>query len=723
MSKASKGVDPQNSFKDESRKDGRLPAEEGSTVIVNCGEREFIGAIENRSDNGFGIRTPESLKQSLEENELIDLTYSMPYGLVNQTVQIRWSRIDGSGGLKIGASVSETDDDSQSNYQKLWKKFTESDDLENAAGYWLRLQCAMISGVTRGVVVLGKPDSGSFAPVCFWPKGQRGTLGLTEVAELALHEKRGVLRDRGQIDTVFKFPICYLGYPLMIDDRLYGVVAIEMMSRPQNIMRAIMRQIQWGASWVEVNIRRREGKKYSPENQQLVTVLELIASTIEHEKFQEAATAVATEIATLLKCERVSIGFLKGKYIEVKALSHSANFAQKSNLIHNIGSAMDEAMDQQTSLVFPAMEGEAVKVLKSHGKLIGAEKSSSVCTIPLSLQGQVFGAMTLEHGSGKVFDRKTLELCETIGSMVGPILEAKRKEDRWLITKVWLSIKQFVLRLIGPAHAGLKLATLLFIAFLSFCFVATGDYRVTADTHLEGAIQRVIVTPFDGYVSEAYVRAGDIVKKDTPLLKFDDRELNLERIKWESQKEQYIKEHRNALGKAERSKISVLTAQLGQVDAQLALIEAQLSRVLVQAPFDGVIVSGDLSQSLGAPSQRGDVLFEIAPLDAYRVILEVDERNIADIRVGQGGDLVLTGRSDRVIPFKITKITPVSESNEGRNYFRVEAELEETYRFLRPGMNGVGKVMIGERKLIWIWSKGLIDWLRLTLWTWWPTGL
>ena len=61
-----------------------------------------------------------------------------------------------------------------------------------------------------------------------------------------------------------------------------------------------------------------------------------------------------------------------------------------------------------------------------------------------------------------------------------------------------------------------------------------------------------------------------------------------------------------------------------QIDAQLELIDAQLARMRLTAPFSGVVVSGDLSQSLGSPVEHGQVLFEVAPLDAYRVILEVE---------------------------------------------------------------------------------------------------
>jgi hypothetical protein len=50
----------------------------------------------------------------------------------------------------------------------------------------------------------------------------------------------------------------------------------------------------------------------------------------------------------------------------------------------------------------------------------------------------------------------------------------------------------------------------------------------------------------------------------------------------------------------------------------------------------------------------------------------------------------------------------------------VEAELTEPSAMLRPGMEGVGKVDIGRRSLIWIWTHRLFDWLRLAAWSWLP---
>jgi hypothetical protein len=75
---------------------------------------------------------------------------------------------------------------------------------------------------------------------------------------------------------------------------------------------------------------------------------------------------------------------------------------------------------------------------------------------------------------------------------------------------------------------------------------------------------------------------------------------------------------------------------------------------------------------------------------------------------------------DQRFDFVVTQITPVNEAKDGRNYFRVEARLEGNVERLRPGMEGVGKIYVDQRKLVWIWTRSLVDWARLKLWSWLP---
>ena len=273
-------------------------------------------------------------------------------------------------------------------------------------------------------------------------------------------------------------------------------------------------------------------------------------------------------------------------------------------------------------------------------------------------------------------------------------------------------------KLFGPRHTGMKLASLGFAGLLGLMILGEGDYRVTSDASLEGRIQRSVVAPIDGFISSSEVRAGDLVSKQQLLGAMEDKTLKLEQQKWSSQKMQYAREYRNALAEHDRSQSTILSAKIQQANAQLELVNAQLARTQITAPFDGVIVSGDLSQSLGSPVERGDVLFEVAPLDDYRLVLNIKENDIHHIKTGQQGKLRLTGLPGKPLPFIVDKITPVAEASDGSNSFRVEARLEETPQQLLPGMEGIGKVDIGQRNLFWIWTHSLADWLRLWAWSW-----
>jgi RND family efflux transporter MFP subunit len=333
----------------------------------------------------------------------------------------------------------------------------------------------------------------------------------------------------------------------------------------------------------------------------------------------------------------------------------------------------------------------------------------------------MIGAITFERSPAEgAFNAETVELCEQIGALVGPILELRRREERSLASKACDSCRRQLSRLFGTGHLTLKAGATALVGLTIFFCLVNGQYQIPADASLEGAIERVVVAPQEGFIVTANARPGDVVKKGDVLAGLDDRDLKLERLKWSSQRQQLTKEHREALAKHDRAAISILGARLAQADAQIELLEKQLDRTQVEAPFDGVIVEGDLKRALGSPVERGQILYKVAPLDDYRIVLEVDEREISEVKVGHHGQVTLAAAPGEPLAFVVQRVTPVSNAEEGNNFFQVEAQLQERLNFLRPGMQGVGKIEIGQRKLIWIWSHKMLDWIRLWLWSWWP---
>jgi multidrug resistance efflux pump len=494
------------------------------------------------------------------------------------------------------------------------------------------------------------------------------------------------------------------------------VVAVEVDSPSEQQQRAVMQLLQWGSSWLEF-LLRREGSSVSSE---LMTVVGILATGLEHESFQAAATATATELASCLSCERVSIGFRDGRHVRLRAISSSAKFGKKTNLVRDIELAMDEALDQESTIVYPPLADGQIQVTNSHAELSRKHDVAAICTIPLGHDGALYGALTFELRGEQTFDAPTIELCEVVSSLLGPTLELKRKEDRWLGAKIKDAGGGFLRRLFGPRHPGLKLAVTLLVGLGSFLSIATGDYRVSGKATLEGTVQRVVVAPIDGFIATASARPGDLVREGEMLGSLDDTDLNLEHLRWSSQREQFLNEYRKSLAEHDRTQTRILSARIAQAEAQIQLLDERLARTKFIAPFDGIVVAGDLSQKFGSPVERGQVLFEVAPLDSYRVIIEVDEQEISEVAVGQRGHLALSSLPGETMPFTVEKITPVSTAEEGRNFFRVEATLEAPSVHLRPGMQGVGKIEIEQRKLIWIWTYKLVNSLRLWAWSWWP---
>jgi multidrug resistance efflux pump len=602
----------------------------------------------------------------------------------------------------------------------FWRQFAEATTPKAFCQSWLPLQCRLLKGVRCAMVLLGTPDRGPFTPVAVWPDAKLSMHHLTGAAERALKERRGFLVENEPTpDNPFQDKY-HVAYPIEVSGKLHGVVVLGVEQQSSSEVQAIMRQLHWGAAWLEVLIRRGEAMKSEEFNERLQKVLDLVASAVEHENFHAAAMAFVTRLAMSLECDRVSIGFVRGKHARVSAMSHSAEFGKQTNLVRAIGSAMDEAIDQQATVVYPLPDEVTPLITKDHAEFDRQHDSGAICTVPLEVQGQFFGAVTLERPVEKLFDPDTIQLCETIAAVVGPILDTQRTEERWLIRKTIDSFARQLKRLLGPGYLIRKLVVMAIIAIVIFFSVFEIDYRVTAPTIIEGSVQRVIAAPFNAYVKEAPIRPGDIIKEGEVLCLLDDRELILERLKWSTERQQLTKQYHEAMAKHERAQIRILRAKIDQAKAQISLLDEQLARTKIVAPYDGVVMSGDLSQSLGAPVERGQVLFEVAPLDAYRVIVEVDERDINEILVGQQSELVLPSMSGEAFPFIVEKITPVSSAKEGRNYFRVEGRMEQGSVRLRPGMEGISKITIDRRKLIWVWTHEMVDWLRLQIWRWTP---
>ncbi len=438
-----------------------------------------------------------------------------------------------------------------------------------------------------------------------------------------------------------------------------------------------------------------DNTQYKNEPEHLITIIKLVCSCIEHESLLIATMAIANELAAQLNFDRVSIGIVKKKHMEVFALSNSQEIDKKSNLLVLIAKAMDEAMDQQQTILHSKIDKDNAVIQIAHNKLLNLSGSQIIVTVLLIHNNITVGAILIEKFND---DNLDINLCELIAGIIAPIIKLKLDNEQSLTIRVSRNIKNHFKKIFQKDNNLKKLGYFLFISITIFLLFFKTEYRISADAILEGKIQRILAAPVKSFIATSNVRVGDVVKKDQLMATLDDKDLLLEKMKLQSKKNQLSKEYIESFATGNRSDSSIIKAKIKQVEIQLQLINEQLSRLKIIAPFSGIVIEGDLEKSSRAPVERGDILFKIAPLNKYRIILKVNESEINNIKQNQHGYLNLTSLPNISIKFKVKNITPLSIAENNTNYFRVEATALNQINKLRPGMSGVGKIEVGKRK-------------------------
>lgn len=439
-------------------------------------------------------------------------------------------------------------------------------------------------------------------------------------------------------------------------------------------------------------------------------VVALQARALAHEQPQAAALAVLNELALQLGCERVALALGPARALRVVAVSHAADLRRQQNLVKLLASAMSEAIEQRTAIVHPLPAGASPTITLAHDALAQANGQASIFTMPIVVRRELLGALLFERRGG--FDALTLQAAKDAALFVGPLLALQARAHAPVLGRLTRA---------SARPRGLtpwRLALLVGAGLLALAALWPVQHQVVAPARIEGAVQRVISAPADGFIASVAVRPGDRVALGQALLTLDPRDLMLERDKWAAEMAQLDKQYRDALSRDEAAPIMVARARLEQAQSQYELALRQLERAQLRAPMAGVVIAGDLSQSLGLPVRRGQELLTIAPDRRWRVVAEVDEQDVAALRVGQDARVLFAAWGAEPLSFQVQHIAAIATAIERRNVFEVEGRLGDSAAAadLRPGQRGVVRITVGRRLQGALWWAQARDALRRLSW-------
>jgi biotin carboxyl carrier protein len=438
--------------------------------------------------------------------------------------------------------------------------------------------------------------------------------------------------------------------------------------------------------------------------------------------FAEAVSALASEVASQAACRRVAVGWMQGGDLRVIGLSHGADAVLRGAL-PDVAEAMFEAAQQRASIALPSDSKGLPLITQGHQLLMRQQGLAGVLTVPLAQHGEVVGALLCER-LDEPFTAADVLALEQLAGNVTPLLILKRELERPWHERLLRRAQRLLARWRDPREVALRWGVRLGALALLGLLAVPLPHRVVANARLDGAVQRVMTAPQDGYLRAVHVRPGDVVKTGQVLAELSDDELQHMRRARQAELAQHENAFAEAFARGDRAQAAVEQAKAAESRAQLDLADEQLTRTRLLAPFDGVVIQGDLTQMLGAPVKRADTLLVLAPGLQYRVMLAVAEPDVSGLKVGQSGRLLLSALPNQPLAFKVARITPVTKLTDGALHYEIEAQLvaepalQQALQQLRPGLQGVGKIDQPAEPLAWRWGRQAWGWLRYAVWAW-----
>ncbi|MDR1835741.1 MAG: efflux RND transporter periplasmic adaptor subunit [Fusobacteriaceae bacterium] len=197
-------------------------------------------------------------------------------------------------------------------------------------------------------------------------------------------------------------------------------------------------------------------------------------------------------------------------------------------------------------------------------------------------------------------------------------------------------------------------------------------------------------------VKEIFVKEGDYVEKGQLLMTFDENERNNTERKIEREQLTLSKLRRNleveknllAIGGSSKNAVLEIEENIRTSEINIEEYEEDLKKTVerIESPVSGTITSLTAEENYSVNTEQP--LMEITDLTEIKIILEVPEYDIVDIKLGQRIELrPEVYEKKRAFPGKVADISKISKtsSTTSENVVEVEVKPDEPIPDIVPG--------------------------------------
>lgn len=435
----------------------------------------------------------------------------------------------------------------------------------------------------------------------------------------------------------------------------------------------------------------------------------------------ELAYTIVNQLQSKSGCQQVAIGRVSRGAAKVLAISGFDEVKKRSPGVIQVQQAMEECFDHEDTIVYQQQGADADDEqgqadFRLHRQWHEGAGGDAVACLPLRVDDKVRYVISLRRAKLTPFSGEEIEKFQALVEPYAMALSLLETATRSVWSHALSSVSRGVSSLTSPGGWFSKVVTAsLLVGAIWFC-VGTLPYRVAAPLLVVPTEVRAFDAPETITLRKSYVVEGDRIEEGQILCELDDSELLLEKQKLNAQIAGQRIEELNALGEDDRVTARMAQTQQEQLRNELAIVEQRLAQLVVVAPFDGTVISGDLRERQGDLLQKGEPLFEVAPDGRWRLDVNIPEADLVGIEAGQAGSFVTFANPEIEHELVVTRVAPSASQYKGRNVFVVEAQTDSDLEWVRPGMEGAAKVDVGDRAVWWITFHKAIDFFRVHFW-------
>lgn len=611
------------------------------------------------------------------------------------------------------------------------------------AEFWPAFMAAAgdLTGACRGILILRDPNQPDrLKKLSDWSSNGHADRAVVTFTRMAAEIAQRCAEDHSYLRAIENGPTpetrhFALGLTIPIPAAQETcIAAFLLLSATEGQAREALARLELAADTPTTYRLNQSVAQAKVDAEKFASVLDVMVLVNAEKHFYAAALAFCNGLASRFGADRVSLGWLEHGYIRLRTISRTERFDRNMAAAKALEVAMEEALDQDEEVVWPAPEHVSL-ITKDHEKFAREHTSGYMASLPLRVGEKPVAVLTCER-QAKAFSETELRQLRLACDQATRRLFELHAHDRWFGARWAAASKEQLAKLVGPEHTWAKVLSLLGVVALVVLLLPIFTFRVEGNFVVRSDDVSYMTAPFDGYIRSVPVRPGDPIKKDAALLTLDTADLELEESAALADLNRYQREAEKARAEAESARatrypslsevksspslaeMKISLALADQAQARLDLARHRLRQSQLTAPFDGVLVEGDLRQRVGAPVKQGEALFKVARIDTQYIEAEINERDVHEILNKTAGEVAFVAQPKLKFPIQVVRIEPAAVAKEGQNVFMVRAAFASGIQpWWRPGMTGVCKLDVEKRTLLWILTHRTVDFLRL--WLWW----